>query len=72
MLRPDQPDVKRLVFFMIGTAMVLTLFVELFALHGDIGRMNTVFKFIIKPGHSLHSVPLRDHVVIPGCYYFME
>jgi YYY domain-containing protein len=45
MLRPDQPDVKRLVFFMIGTAMVLTLFVELFALHGDIGRMNTVFKF---------------------------
>jgi uncharacterized membrane protein len=32
MLRTDQPDVKRLVFFMIGTAMVLTLFVELFAL----------------------------------------
>ena len=45
MLRPDQPDVKRLVLFMVGTAMVLTLFVEVFALHGDIGRMNTVFKF---------------------------
>ncbi|MHC1740875.1 MAG: DUF2298 domain-containing protein [Anaerolineaceae bacterium] len=45
MLRADQPDVKRLVLFLIGTAMVLTLFVELFALHGDIGRMNTVFKF---------------------------
>jgi YYY domain-containing protein len=44
-LRPGQPDVKRLILFMIGTAMVLTLFVELFALHGDIGRMNTVFKF---------------------------
>ena len=43
--RPDQPDVKRLVLFMVGTALVLTLFVELFALHGDIGRMNTVFKF---------------------------
>lgn len=43
--RPDQPDVKRLVLFMIGTALALTLFVELFALHGDIGRMNTVFKF---------------------------
>jgi YYY domain-containing protein len=43
--RSDQPDVKRLVLFMVGTAMVLTLFVELFALHGDIGRMNTVFKF---------------------------
>ena len=45
LLRPDQSDVKRLIFFMVGTAMVLTLFVELFALHGDIGRMNTVFKF---------------------------
>lgn len=44
-LRPHQPDVKRLILFMIGTAMALTLFVELFALHGDIGRMNTVFKF---------------------------
>ena len=45
MFRPNQPDVKRLVLFMVGTAMVLTLFVELFALHGDVGRMNTVFKF---------------------------
>jgi YYY domain-containing protein len=45
LLRPGQSDVKKLVFFMIGTALVLTMFVELFALHGDIGRMNTVFKF---------------------------
>mgnify|MGYP000922633291 CR=1 FL=1 len=45
MLRSDQPDVKRLVLFMVGTGLVLTLFVELFALAGDIGRMNTVFKF---------------------------
>ncbi len=45
LLRPNQPDSKRLVLFMIGTALVLTLFVELFALQGDIGRMNTVFKF---------------------------
>lgn len=45
LLRPNQPDAKRLVLFMIGTALVLTLFVELFALQGDIGRMNTVFKF---------------------------
>jgi uncharacterized membrane protein len=30
---------------MIGTALFLTLFVELFNLQGDIGRMNTVFKF---------------------------
>jgi len=45
LLRPNQPDGKRLVLFMTGTALVLTLFVELFALQGDIGRMNTVFKF---------------------------
>lgn len=43
--RPNQPDAKRLILFMIGTAMFLTTFVELFALQGDIGRMNTVFKF---------------------------
>lgn len=45
LLRPGQEDVKRLVFFMVGTGLILTLFVELFALEGDIGRMNTVFKF---------------------------
>jgi len=44
-LRPNQPDIKRLILFMIGTALVLTIFVELFNLHGDVGRMNTVFKF---------------------------
>ncbi len=44
-LRPNQPDVKRIILFMVGTGLVLTLFVELFALTGDIGRMNTVFKF---------------------------
>jgi YYY domain-containing protein len=43
--RPGQPDKKRLVLFITGTALVLTLFVELFVLTGDIGRMNTVFKF---------------------------
>jgi YYY domain-containing protein len=45
MLRPGQADVKRLVLFMVGTGVVLTLFVEMFVLVGDIGRMNTVFKF---------------------------
>jgi YYY domain-containing protein len=43
--RPGQPDTKRLVFFITGTALLLTLFVEMFVLTGDIGRMNTVFKF---------------------------
>jgi YYY domain-containing protein len=45
MFRPDLPDAKRFVLFMIGTALLLTLAVELVAVKGDIGRMNTVFKF---------------------------
>ena len=47
-LRPGQPDVKRLVLFFIGTALTLTLAVELIVLKGDIGRMNTVFKFYLQ------------------------
>jgi YYY domain-containing protein len=45
MLRPGQSDTKRLILFMTGTALLLTLFVEMFVLVGDVGRMNTVFKF---------------------------
>jgi len=43
-LKPDQSDAHRLVLFMIGTALALTLFVEVTYLVGDIGRMNVVFK----------------------------
>jgi YYY domain-containing protein len=45
LLRPGQPLAKRGVLFMIGTALALTLAVELVAVKGDIARMNTVFKF---------------------------
>jgi len=48
MLRPGLPDLKRLVLFMIGTGLVLTLVVEFIVLSGDIGRMNTVFKFYLQ------------------------
>ncbi len=44
MLRPALPDGKRVLLFMIGTALILTLMVELIYLIGDIGRMNVVFK----------------------------
>jgi YYY domain-containing protein len=47
-LRPNMPDAKRVVLFLIGTGVVLTLFVELVRLQGDIGRMNTVFKFYLQ------------------------
>ena len=45
LFRRGQPEAKRAVLFMTGTALALTLAVELVAVHGDIGRMNTVFKF---------------------------
>jgi YYY domain-containing protein len=47
-LRKDQSDAKRFVLFLTGTALVLTLMVELIVLKGDIGRMNTVFKFYLQ------------------------
>ncbi|MBK9210489.1 MAG: hypothetical protein IPL71_20285 [Anaerolineales bacterium] len=47
-LRPDMPDVKRGVLLMIGTALALTIAVEVVVLVGDIGRMNTVFKLYLQ------------------------
>ncbi len=44
LFRPGQPDAKRLVLFMIGTGLLLTMVVEIIVMGGDIGRMNTVFK----------------------------
>lgn len=48
LLRPGLPDAKRLVLFLIGTGLVLTQAVEVVVLFGDIGRMNTVFKFYLQ------------------------
>ncbi|MDD5367664.1 MAG: DUF2298 domain-containing protein, partial [Anaerolineaceae bacterium] len=46
--RPGQPDAKRFVLFMVGTALAITLMVELVRVKGDINRMNTVFKFYLQ------------------------
>ncbi len=47
-LRPGLPDSRRAVLFLIGTALMLTLMVEVVVVSGDIGRMNTVFKFYLQ------------------------
>jgi len=43
LFRHDQSPKKRFMFFLAGTGLVLTLFIEFVALQGD--RMNTIFKF---------------------------
>jgi uncharacterized membrane protein len=45
LFRPGISDLKRLVLFMTGTGLLLTMVVELIVIAGDIGRFNTVFKF---------------------------
>ncbi len=47
-LRPDQPDTKRFILFLAGTALTITIAVEFIALVGDIGRMNTIFKLYLQ------------------------
>lgn len=39
---------EKVVYILISLGLALTLFVELFVLQGDIGRMNTVFKFYLQ------------------------
>ena len=48
LLAPGVPDGKKLLFFMVGTGLLLTIVVELVHLVGDIGRMNVVFKLYLQ------------------------
>jgi YYY domain-containing protein len=48
LLRPGMPDIKRAVLFWIGTGLLITVMVEVVVVQGDIGRMNTVFKFYLQ------------------------
>lgn len=47
-LRRKTPIEKRIALVMVGTAAALTFLVEAVVLVGDIGRMNTVFKFYLQ------------------------
>jgi len=48
LLNPKLPDTKRLALFLIGTAMFITVLVEVVVVRGDIGRQNTIFKFYMQ------------------------
>ena len=48
LLRPDLPDTKRFVLFLVGTALIITIVVEVVVVRGDIGRQNTIFKFYLQ------------------------
>jgi YYY domain-containing protein len=48
LLRPDLPDAKRFVLFLVGTALLITIVVDVVVVSGDIGRQNTIFKFYMQ------------------------
>jgi len=48
MLRPGLTNIKKMVLFIVGTALVISMFVEIFVVTGDVGRQNTVFKFYLQ------------------------
>jgi uncharacterized membrane protein len=48
LLNPHLSDEKRFVLFLIGTALFITILVEVVVVRGDIGRQNTIFKFYLQ------------------------
>ena len=64
LLRPSMPDAKRFVLFLIGTALLITIVVEVVVVRGDIGRQNTIFKFYLQSCYVVSPRMARS----PGYY----
>ncbi|MFW6069745.1 MAG: DUF2298 domain-containing protein, partial [bacterium] len=47
-LRPGLPAARRVILILMSAALGLSLMVEIVVLEGDVGRMNTVFKFYMQ------------------------
>ncbi|MBI5351288.1 MAG: helix-hairpin-helix domain-containing protein [Chloroflexi bacterium] len=47
-LRREMPAFQRITWLLFGLGISITLFVEIFVLKGDVGRMNTVFRFYMQ------------------------
>jgi hypothetical protein len=54
---PAPADAKRFVLFLIGTALFITIVVEVVVVRGDIGRQNTIFKFYLQAWFMLAVAP---------------
>ncbi len=55
-LRPQAPLPTRLLAGMVALALLLGIFPEFFAIDGDVGRMNTIFKFYLQAWNLLALV----------------
>jgi uncharacterized membrane protein len=48
LLRPGAGEARQAALFLFGTALAITFMVEIVVVKGDVGRMNTVFKFYLQ------------------------
>ena len=67
--RKNSSDSERFVLFLSALGLILTLIVEFLVIRGDIGRMNTVFKFYLQAWTLL---ALGSAYFIPRLFYIIS